>query len=238
MGETVSSGTFRKETTASKVVAFIAFLFMMMEAVSLFYAVDAGADDIVILYGVLIIILAAVLFISLDFIDLKKFKIPYTWWILLIIGVLLVIFAILAESTNYLPAALVLLAFLLEFLLTKKEYKASKLVALLGGAMGIYDCIIIFMSGDFIELFGMEYLYVNAVFGIIFAVILILTTQTKINIRIPFIWWIVAFVGFFFFAWIWLDAWTFAQLLDPQMALGGDAWFVLAVAFILLVMGF
>ncbi|MFX0036821.1 MAG: hypothetical protein ACFE9I_14420 [Candidatus Hermodarchaeota archaeon] len=238
MGETVSSGTFRKETTASKVVAFIAFLFMMMEAITLFYAVDAGADDIIILYGVLIIILAAVLFISLDFIDLKKFKIPYTWWILLVIGILLVIFAILAESTNYLPAALVLLAFLLEFLLKKKEYQASKLVALLGGAMGIYDCIIIFMSGDFIELFGMEYLYVNAVFGIIFAVILILTTQTKINIRIPFIWWIVAFVGFFFFAWIWLDAWTFAQLLDPQMALGGDSWFVLAVAFILLVMGF
>ncbi|GAH53801.1 unnamed protein product, partial [marine sediment metagenome] len=132
MGETTE--TTKVGISASKVVALIGALVVIQVSISYFYT----SDVLNILYGVIGLIFAAIIFISLEIVDTKKVKIPYFWWVLLIIGVLLILFGYLAGS-SYLAGVLVLIAALLEFLSQKKTYAESKIVALIGACYLIYE---------------------------------------------------------------------------------------------------
>ena len=197
MGETDKVVSFKEETSATKLIALIAVLYMIFDAITIFYS-SATPNEIYILYGILIILLAVILFLSLDLISLWKIKIPYEWWLLLIVGVLLVIFDYLVSGT-YFTAVLVLLAFLIELITQKKEWKASLIMTLFGAAFGIYDCILVFM------LYGTSQdgsHFTVGFFGLIAVIILLLTIQEWFDIRIPFTWWGVLVVGFIFFMWV------------------------------------
>ncbi|MHA1932553.1 MAG: hypothetical protein ACW96X_08455 [Promethearchaeota archaeon] len=189
--------TFKEETSATKLIALISVLYMIFDAINLFYG-SAAPNTIFILYGILIIILAVILFISLDLIGLWKIKIPYEWWLLLIVGVLLVVFYFLTGYT-YLTAVLVLLAFLIELTSQKKEWKASLIMTLFGAAFAVYDCILAFM------LFGATQNGIHftvGFFGLIAIIFLLLTIQEWFDIKIPFTWWGILVVGFIFFMWV------------------------------------
>jgi len=175
--------------SASKVVALVGVLIIIRESILYFYT----PDTFNILYGILALVFAAVIFISLELIDLRKVKIPYLWWLLLIFGVLLILFAWLSSMT-YLGGTLVILAAILE-ILSKRAYVQSKIVSLVGALFAIYECVWLFMAGDVV-------LLVNGIFGIIFAIILILTLQNKIDVKIPYVWWVVLIIGFIIFTWV------------------------------------
>jgi hypothetical protein len=49
---------------------------------------------------------------------------------------------------------------------------------------------------------GASLLWVNAIFAIIFALILILSLWDKVDIKIPFAWWVVLIAGFVIFTWL------------------------------------
>jgi hypothetical protein len=96
----------------------------------------------------------------------------------------------------YFPAILILLAGIIELIQTKKEWKASKIFTLLGAGFAIYDCILIFMLyGDVED----GELFTYGFFGLIAVIILLLTIQEWVDIKIPFTWWGLLVVGLFIF---------------------------------------
>ena len=202
MGETSKVGI-----SASKVVALIGALVVIQVSIAYFYT----GNVINILYGVIGLIFAAIIFMSLEIVDLKKANIPaYYWWILLIIGALLILFGYLAGS-GYLAGILVLIAALLELLSQKKTYSASKIVALIGACYAIYESIMLFLSGSI----------ALAIVGIVFAIVLILTLPAKIDIIIPYAWFVVLIIGFVIFTYV-----------------ANDSGIIIMVAFILILMAY
>lgn len=185
MGETSKVGI-----SASKVVALIGALVVIQVSIGYFSTVDA----LKIFFGIIGLIFAAVIFISLEIVDLKKVKIPYLWWVLLIIGALLILFEF-AVGSSYLGGVLVLIAALLEFLSQKKTYAESKIVALIGACYLIYESVMLFLSLSSISI-------ALSIVGFVFAIILILTLQDKIDIKVPYAWWVVLIIGFVVFTWV------------------------------------
>ncbi|MEJ2277846.1 MAG: hypothetical protein P8Y70_08885 [Candidatus Lokiarchaeota archaeon] len=185
MGEKTSLGI-----TASKVVSLVGILVLIREAVILFQKTDLGS----ILFGVLWAVFAALIFFSLNIINLPKFKIPYRWIILLVIGAVLLVLAIFFTKT-YLSATLILIAFLLELLSEKKTYVESKIVVLIGACIAIYESIMLIISTDPSNV-------VAGIFGIIFAVIILLSLQQQVDVKVPYVWWIILISGFVIFTWV------------------------------------
>ena len=208
------------EMTAPKIILFIAILFMLVEAVAYF-----TAGGITILYGILELVFIAVIFISLALVSLGPIKIPYYWWIMLIIGVLLILFAFLAGGT-YFTGILVLLAVIVELVTEKKDFKASKLMALVGIAFSIWDCIAIFIGFTA----GNEILIVNAVFGLILAIILLILVLDLVDIKIPYTWWVVLTIAFVI--------WTWVSPFAGGLALTGFGGTILMIAWILILFAF
>jgi hypothetical protein len=201
MGETSKVGI-----SASKVVALIGALVVIQVSIAYFYS----GNVINILYGVIGLIFVAIIFMSLEIVDLKKANISYYWWILLIIGALLILFGYLVGS-GYLAGILVLIAALLELLSQKKTYSASKIVALIGACYAIYESIMLFLSGSI----------ALAIVGIVFAIVLILTLPAKIDVIIPYAWWVVLIIGFVIFTYV-----------------ANDSGIIIMVAFILILMAY
>lgn len=189
MGETTKVGTSASKVgiSASKVVALIGALVVIQVSISYFYT----SDVLNILYGVIGLIFAAIIFISLEIVDTKKVKIPFLWFALAIIGVLLILFGYLAGS-SYLAGILVLIAALLEFLSQKKTYAESKFVALIGACYLIYESVMLFLNASI----------ALSIVGFVFALLLILTLQNNIDIKVPYAWWVVLIIGFVVFTWV------------------------------------
>ena len=182
MGESSKVGI-----SASKVVALIGTLVLIRDSIFYFYT----GDIIPILLGVLGLIIAFVIFDSLEIIDLKKLKIPYIWWVLLIIGCLLILFELIVGQ-SYLAGILVIIAAVIEIISQKKEYAASKIVTLIGACWVIYESIMGILGGSI----------ALAIVGIIFGIILLLTLFDKVDIKVPYTWWVVLIIGFVIFTWV------------------------------------
>ncbi|MFX1461378.1 MAG: hypothetical protein ACFFBT_18170, partial [Promethearchaeota archaeon] len=78
------------EISASKVIAFIGMLFTVYYAILFFYAVTIFTG-IFVLWGIICLLIAFLIFITLGLISFGPLsKIPYQWWLLLIFGAILV----------------------------------------------------------------------------------------------------------------------------------------------------
>ncbi|MBY9004800.1 MAG: hypothetical protein KGD73_12565 [Candidatus Lokiarchaeota archaeon] len=190
MGESSKVGI-----SASKVVALIGTLVLIRDSIYYFNTLHWLA----ILLGIVGLIIAFVIFDSLEIIDLKKLKIPYIWWVLLIIGCLLVLFDFLVGAepsivwnASYLAGILIIIAAVIEILSQKKEYVASKIVTLVGACWVIYEAIIGILEGNIAV----------PIVGIIFGIILLLTLFDKVDIKVPYAWWVVLIIGFVIFTWV------------------------------------
>ena len=185
MGESSKVGI-----SASKVVALIGTLVLIKLCIDFFFT----AYWLAILIGIFGLIIAFVVFDSLEIIDFKKLKIPYIWWVLLIIGILLLLLEFLVSSfgSTFLAGILLVTAAIIEILSQKKSYTASKIVALIGAGWLIYESVMFIFRGDI----------ARAVVGIIFAIVLLLTLFDKIDIKIPYSWWVVLILGFVIFTWV------------------------------------
>ena len=91
-----------EKITAPKLLVFIGMLSTLALGFSYFY--NASADPLFILWGIICLVIAFLIFVSLEFIDFGPVKIPYQWWIILIFGVVLLLFAYFFIG-NYLPAS-------------------------------------------------------------------------------------------------------------------------------------
>jgi len=195
---------------------------MLVEAVAYFTIGGIG-----ILYGILVLLFIAVIFISLALVSLGPVKIPYYWWIMLIIGILLILFEFLQNAfMPYFTGILVILAVIVELVTEKKDFKASKLMALVGIAFSIWDCTIIFL--DFTA--GNEILVVNAVFGLILAIILLILVLDLVDIKIPYTWWVFLTIAFVIFTWVSPNAIGYA--------FGGFGGYILMIAWVLILFAF
>ncbi|MFX1278094.1 MAG: hypothetical protein ACFFA3_01670 [Promethearchaeota archaeon] len=212
MGETDKLVRFDEETSPSKFIALIAVLFMIFEAIEMFYQSDTY--PIIIFFGILEIILAAVIFFSLGLFNFWKIKIPYLWWLMLIFFLVLSGLESLAAFLDfrypfmsnfdftYFPSVLLFFVFLVEIIQQKKEWKASEILTLFGALFAIWDCILVFgywaNPGGFISPRSGEY-FTYAFFGLFSIIIMLLAYQDWFDIRIPFTWWGLLSVGLFFF---------------------------------------
>jgi len=182
-----------EKITAPKLLAFIGMLYTLALGIAYFYA--AAAVPLYVLWGIICLVIAFLIFVSLEFIDFGPLKIPYNWWIILIYGIVMILFAYFFIG-NYLPAILLCLAALIDFLMQKKPYKASKMVAIVGAGFGIYECFVLFMSGGAINI-------LNGIFGLILLVILLLIIFDVVDFKvIDYSWWVVLIIGFVIFTWV------------------------------------
>ncbi|UCD01954.1 MAG: hypothetical protein JSV23_02740 [Promethearchaeota archaeon] len=207
-----------RELTAPKIILIIAMLFMLAEGVMYFYLSDVAftGDSLLILFGILNLVFIFLIFISLDLVGTGPVKIPYFWWLMLIIGVLLIVFSYLiadfwgyayliaslgfaglAGVAPYLTGSLVLLAVIIEIMPKLKDMKASKTFALFGIGFAIWDSVFIFIPG-----FATQIAMVNAVFGIILAIVLLILVLDLIDIKIPFTWWVLLTIAFVIWMWV------------------------------------
>jgi hypothetical protein len=187
--------TSRVGISAPKVIALIGALILIRDSISYFYT----ANVLAIIFGIVGLIIAFVIWGSLNIIDMNKLKIPFIWWILLIIGLFLILVEYLV-GPNYLAGILLLIAALIEFMSTRKPYPASRIVALIGAIYAIYESVMNMLSGN-PRLIG------GAIIAIIFAIVLILTL-TQVNIKIPYSWWTVLIIGFVIFTWFFIVSGT------------------------------
>ncbi|TFG18146.1 MAG: hypothetical protein EU531_01110 [Promethearchaeota archaeon] len=179
--------------TAPKLLAFIGMLYTLALGITYFYA--AGADPLFILWGIICLVIAFLIFVSLELIDFGPLKIPYYWWIILIFGVVLILFAYFFIG-NYFPGILLLLAALIDLIMQKKPYKASKIMVLVGIGFSIYECFVLFLSGSAIAI-------VNGVFGLILLILLIIVLFDLVDLKVlDYSWWFLLLVGFVIFTWV------------------------------------
>lgn len=227
-------GEETRELTAVKVLAMIGILYWFYDAIVYFVSYGTGTE-IFILYGILELVFALYMFIAIKYWDLIPLKLPYFWWLLLLFGVITLIFGVVGLATSYFAGTIITMAALIEFFGGKKGWKASKMMALLGAALGIYDCIIIFYGGTLLPVVPAEPI-VAAVFGLIFAIILIILIFDLVDIRIPYAWWVLLIIGFMFFTWFSTYASVYNLLVNVPLV--GWAGLIILIAFVLLAFGF
>jgi hypothetical protein len=182
----------RGEMTPTKLVLFIAMLLTFAQGILYFYAFALFPLLVMLIfYGILCIVFAVLIFISLDLIGLGRIKLPYFWWLMLIIGALLILFDYLQSVTVYvyLNGTLVILAVLMELIGEKMKLEGCKFMIFFGILFGIWDCVTIFIGGVPLSI-------VNAVFGLILMIILLILLFDFVDIRIPFTWWVLLIIAF------------------------------------------
>ncbi|MFX0003616.1 MAG: hypothetical protein ACFE9C_08720 [Candidatus Hodarchaeota archaeon] len=189
-------GEERGEMTPTKLVLFIAMLFTFAQAIAYFYA--AILLPMAVLYGILCLVFVVLIFISLNLIGLGPVKLPYWWWLMLIIGVLMIIFDYL-NGGDYFVGTLILIAVLMELKVGDKiKLGGCKFVVFFGILFGIWDCIVIFIN--FVP--GAELYLVNAIFGLIILIILLILVFDLFDIKIPYKCWVVLIIAFVIYTFV------------------------------------
>jgi hypothetical protein len=208
-------GTERGEMTPTKLVLFIAMLLIFAQAIVYF------ATILLIFYGILCLVFVALIFISLDIIGLGPIKLPYWWWLMLIIGVVMILFDWLwgGWPIRYLNGTLVILAVLMELVGDKMKLEGCKFMVFFGILFGIWDCITIFMNP-----LATPIAIVNGVFGIILMVILLILVFDFFDIKIPFTWWVLLIIAFVM--------WTYVAGSAGGYPVTGFSGYVLMIAFV------
>ena len=211
MGETAPSKlkiSVKAPSGATKVVALMAALVIIREGIALFW----NLTPLNIFYGIMEIVLAGILVIVLNLIDfgVPFFNKLFKWWIILIIGLLVLMFELLAlvllplttlgmmmvVGTFILGGLLTIIAAILELTASKQKMKASLIVALFGAVYAIFESIVLFAIGGGWNIY-------HGIIGIIFvAILLIISMQTKIDIKIKYEWWVVLIIGFVLLTWV------------------------------------
>ncbi|MFW9820825.1 MAG: hypothetical protein ACFFE5_14550, partial [Candidatus Thorarchaeota archaeon] len=175
-------GEEREEITPTKLVLFISMLLIFAQAIG--YFTLALILPLLILYGILCLVFVVVIFISLDLISLGPLKLPYYWWLMLIIGALLILFDYL-NGGSYFNGIIVILAVLMELVGEKLKLEGCNFMVLFGVLFGIWDCITIFIG----YAPGGELGLVNGIFGLILMIILLILVFDFFDIKIPYKWW-------------------------------------------------
>jgi hypothetical protein len=205
--------------TAPKLLVFIGMLYTIALGISYFYIVNPFTA-IYVLWGILCLVIAFLIFLTLDLISFGPLKIPYQWWIILIFGAILVLFAYLFGG-SYFAGILLIIAAIVDLLMQKKPYKASKMVLLVGIGFSVYECFLLFLSANALSI-------VNGVFGLILLVLLIIVLFDLVDLKvIKYTWWVVLLIGFVIFTWVSPLAGGF---------LAGNGGTLILIAFVLMVL--
>lgn len=177
----------------SKILAFFSFLIILRD--SIFHFTGFGGNPLNILWGIIGLVIAAALFISINVLEFPIVKIPFNPWLLLIYSGVLILINFFGLSNRLYHAAIILvLAAVLNF----KDFKTgnnSKLVGGVGAVFAVFESVLLIMTGFPISV-------VEGIFGIILAIVLLILISGKIDIKIPYAWWTVLLIGFVFWAWI------------------------------------
>lgn len=188
-------GEERGDMTPTKLVLFIAMLLIFAQAIG--YFLLGLLLPILILYGILCLVFVIIIFISLDLIGLGPLKLPYFWWLMLIIGALLILFDWL-NGGSYLNGTIVILAVLMELVGEKMKLAGCKFMVFFGVLFGIWDCITIFIG----YAPGGELGLVNGIFGLILMIILLILVFDFFDIRIPYKWWVLLIIAFVMYTFV------------------------------------
>lgn len=234
-----------EKLTAVKLLAYIGMLLLGLDAITYFYAAGTGTE-LYTLFGIIELIFAIVIFLGLNYWELLPIKLPFTWWILLIIGVVTIIFGFFNQDyplavTSWFTGTIVTMAALVDLFAEKRGWKASKMMALLGAAFGIYDCIIIFMGIPEWPVNVPARIFLNGIFGLILAIVLIIIIFDFVDIKIPYEWWVLLLIGFVFFSWIVGTATGMVGVLavaGTNVVIVGWSGRILLIAFLLLILDF
>ncbi|MFW9970035.1 MAG: hypothetical protein ACFFDF_07520 [Candidatus Odinarchaeota archaeon] len=243
-------GEESRKMTAPKIMYFIGMLFMLFEAVTYFWLGDESfiGNGYLILFGVLDLVFIIIMFLSLDLVGTGRIKIAYFWWLMLIIGILLILFSYLTANfwdywygfvalidywnvvpIPYFAGSLIILSVIIEVAPKIKNLKSSKVVAMVGILFTIFDCIVIILF------YPATIFLITAIFGIILAVILLILVLGLINIRIPYTWWVVLTFAFVIYIWvapILISAWE--SVFVPLAGFGG---LFLLITVLLMILG-
>jgi hypothetical protein len=208
-------GEERGAMTPTKLVLFIAMLLIFAEAIIYLSTI------LLIFFGIIMLAFVILIFISLDLIGLGPIKLPYWWWLMLIIGGVMILFDWLwgGWPIQYLNGSLVILAVLMELVGDKMKLEGCKFMVFFGVLFGIWDCITIFINP-----LATPIAIVNAVFGLILMVILLILVFGFFDIKIPFTWWVLLIIAFVM--------WTYVAGFAGGYPVTGFSGYILMIAFV------
>jgi hypothetical protein len=177
----------------------------------LIYLLQAGL-------GVVYFLFACFLFLVLDLIKIGKTRYEYFWFFPLLVGVL-VFYGTFTVSTDVfifdvntemfyfnplgwilsyiytLPSPLLIIAAFLELLRKfRKEVEIPKILSLIGVSITFIEVINVIYRSIVFSFFDYTNEVIMAIIALIFALILLLVIS-KIDIKIPFNWWVVLIIG-------------------------------------------
>lgn len=180
------------EISADKIIALIVALIMIGTGFELILT----GDVVNVLIGILSMVLGVILILLLNVFKVRILdKLPYGLWVLALFTVILILLCLVWLDSFLLSAILMACATIVVLLSEKRSYAPSKLVILAGSALAFVEFGLAFagaMDGQ-VDILPLVF----GVIGIIFAVILILSLSTQINI--PYAWWVVLIIGALFY---------------------------------------
>ena len=234
----------KEKISGPKLLSIIGMLYIFLLGVNYFlypssvgcgiiYCVPATGFNFILALMLLIfcLVIALLIFISSEFINFGSVKIPFRWWIILIFGIVLALFAVFFGG-NFLPAILLLLAALIEVIMKKKPYKASKIALLVGIGFSLYDCVVLrYTPLNPLNNYIRNRNVVTAIFGLILIILLLLRLFDAIH----YSWWLVLPIGFVILTWVSTFAYAvdFDSIKAPIVGFGGT---IILIAFLLVIL--
>jgi hypothetical protein len=185
--------------TSSKLFGLTGSLFCIFEGRALLIN---GAPAAWLLPGILSLLVGFFMFLTLNIIDFEKVikrKMPYEWFLLMGLGLLVTIFNGAQLGLPWIKGGVLLmigglvLLFQSPIIPAKLKIETTKLVSLIGAVIGVYEGfkLMINNGGNFAQV-------VTGIVVILFCVLLFLTLQI-VKVPLPkvlsFSWWLVLTIG-------------------------------------------
>jgi hypothetical protein len=157
----------------SKVVAFIGSLFLFWDSISMLQGGAQSGSILAIIGGILGILFSFLVLISLKIL-IGEIKIPYEWWVLLLMGIVMIFLFPLAglPLSSMLGAILILLAGIVELLVGSRKVSASVIVLIAGIVFVFIESIPMLLSVTFLGIFlGIIGLFIGVILILILPII-------------------------------------------------------------------
>ena len=186
------------QMTTSKLFALTGSIFAVFEGRALVLAYQNTNTPFAVVVGIMGVVFGLFMFLTLNIIDFSKVtskKIPYKWYILMGLGILLVVLNRVVATMQFLKGGVCFMTggfiLLLQGYKQEKEINLKQIITLIGIIIGIYEGFLVGL------VVGSWTAWLTS--GVIWAMLVLLLLALLIPDKLPkflqFEWWLVLTIG-------------------------------------------
>ena len=186
------------QMTTSKLFALTGSIFAVFEGRALVLAYQNTSNPFAVVVGIMGVVFGLFMFATLNIIDFSKVtskKIPYKWYILMGLGLLLVILNRVVATMQFLKGGVCFMTggfiLLLQGYKQEKELDLKQIVTLIGIIIGIYEG---FLVGLVVGSWS-AWLTSGVIWAMLVLLLLALLIPDKLPKFLQFEWWLVLTIG-------------------------------------------